>query len=329
MDIDFNMTGAEAVTSKANNLAKSMGRLESAWSKYNRSVSKGSLGGGFLSGIGKSSGGSAAASLIGSAAAFITVQKIMEKLMGDKVKEWSTSLIKEDIKRWKAIGKAIGNFISPLTNNIRANLRLLKEGFKYAARGVADGFRSVMSQAGWSLGGGKLFKRAGVLGKRLIGSPGRQMVGQVASMARFIFTKTPISLMIGAVLGTILLDERISKAVGDFMSTIIGGITNGVSKAFEWVGNLFSKMRMGLARVTNNAYYTGSQVNRASALQQLTPDQQSAYIKSEEKRLIDEDLEEFVIRTRKELLNLFEIENEKRNKEILGIQEIMIYQGRL
>jgi hypothetical protein len=126
-----------------------------------------------------------------------------------------------------------------------------------------------------------------------------------------------------------MLDERFSAMVSKFVNTVVDGISNGISKAVGWLGQMWSGFKMGLARFTNNAYYAGSQVNKEMALRQYTPEQQKNYIKSEEKRLESEDLEEFVRRTRKELIELYQKENEKRNQQIQNVQDIMIQQGRL
>ena len=330
MDIDVNMIGAESVASKANNLAKSMGRLESSWSKYNRSISSGKMGGGgFFKNI--KGGGSGAVGLIQGAAAFVTVQKIMEKLMGDKVKEWSANLIKEDLKRWKAIGSGVAKFISPMTQNIAANMKLLQMGMSQMLKGAAKGLKDIISQANFPA----LFAGAGKLGNRIKKSMGiayveGKIIGKIfGTSLRQILSKTPISLLIGLPLLTAALDERVSKWLNEKIEWAIEKVTTGVTNIINGVGYLWSGFKMGLARATNNAYYTGSQVNRDAALKNITPSQQTNYINSEIKRLQDEDLEEFVIRTKKELIELFESENKKRNEEIRGIQEIMISQGRL
>jgi hypothetical protein len=343
VDIDFNMKGAEAVASKANNLARSMGALESSWSKYNRAVSKGSIGGGLFSKVAKSAGGASGASLIGSAVAFMTVQKVIEKLTGDAMKNWAASQVKDEMLRWgktlrsisfgldRVVGKAvgrIGNFIKSSKLSMMTFSREIAESFKIGY--------SALKQSIALSGVGRLGIKAARFGKGVdrlaygaLGTTVSRQIRTLANAAKYILKTLPFRTLIGAMLAGAMLDERFSAMVSKFVNTVVDGISNGISKAVGWLGQMWSGFKMGLARFTNNAYYAGSQVNKEMALRQYTPEQQKNYIKSEEKRLESEDLEEFVRRTRKELIELYQKENEKRNQQIQNVQDIMIQQGRL
>ena len=340
MDIDFSMNGAEAVAAKANNLAKSMGKLESAWSKYNRSVANKSVQRLFSGKGGGKSGGSTAASILGSAATFLTIQKIMEKLVGDKVKDWTTALVNEDIKRWKAIGKGISNFVTPIMKRV-ALRGLIATAYLNQLMNITGGGGKLLSRlSAYASGAGGLI--AGFAARQYKKLPGGLRLGitegimgatvfgrLIKTIVRTIAGKTPISLMAAAVAGAVLMDERAYNALGKLFDRISNGVGRGVTYISDKVSSLWGGFKIGLARFTNNAYYAGSQVNRAEALQKLTPEQQLQYIASEEKRLRDSDWEEFIIRTRKELMELFETENKKRNEQIIGIYDSMVYQGRL
>lgn len=351
MDIDINMNGADAVASKATRLSRSMTGLESAWSKYNRASRSGNIGGGILSGVGRTAGGAVGGSVIGGAVAFVAIEKLISSLMTDAVKNTIKKLVASDIAKWKYIFDKISTSIKPIT-------LALSKAFRYVAeqvRIISAVSSELASMAALSMRMAALRMRIGITSaaSSIIGKGGREMAGKasgavasnvavigamkyakvivnfVRKQIATIIRRVPLLTAVVVAVSLLMMDERISKWASKTMKSIIGGITIAIAKTVEGIGSIWGGFKMGLAKVTRNAYYANSQVNRGEAAKQHTPEQQTRYLRDESARLAGDNMKFMIKRTKDELMDIFNAVNEKRNIEIAGIQELMIANGRL
>jgi hypothetical protein len=112
---DYGITGADQFVSKTKAMTTSVTALNGAWMKYNKSITASSSMKSMIKGGGK--GGVGGSSLIQSLVAFSIVGKVMEKLMGDTLKDWTAKLVKSDIEKYKNIGLGIAKLMTALVSD--------------------------------------------------------------------------------------------------------------------------------------------------------------------------------------------------------------------
>jgi hypothetical protein len=344
---DYGITGADQFVSKTKVMTSSVKALDGAWNKYSKSIAASSN---MKSMIGGGKGGSGGG-IIQSLVAFSIVGKVMEKLMGDTLKNWAAKLVKSDIEKYKNIGKSIGKFLKPVTDNLRANMKLAADGARTIGRDIYGGGRYLGRRGALiaRMAGRKVASLGGVASKVLSKAPAAmrlaviegaiyakvasrmfgKMIQPLIKGAISLITKTPISMLVTAPLLLAGLDSRLQEMMNNAINFVVSKIGSLISSAADGVGTIWNGFKVGLARVTDNAYYADSQVNWKAASQANTPQQQKAFMEAEKKRLTEADLEEFVNAEFKRMTKFFKEENEKRSKEIGRVQDMMIKQGRL
>lgn len=338
---DYGITGADQFVSKTKMMTSSVKALDGAWNKYNKSIAassniKSMMGGG-------KSGGSIIQSLI----AFSIVGKVMEKLMGDTLKNWFAKLVKSDVEKYKNIGKSLGKFLKPVTDNLRANMKLVADGARTIGRDIYGGGRylgrrsmllgRMAGRRAVAFGGAAkaLYNKApaamrlAVIEGTIIARVAGKMLGPIIKSAFNIVTKTPVSMLVTAPLLLAGLDSRLQDMINKKIEWVVNKISGLLSATADGVGYIWNGFKVGLARVTNNPYYADSQVNWGNAARAKTPEQQKAFMESEKKRLTEADLEEFVQAEFKRMTKFFLDENDKRSREVARIQDFMMRQGRL
>jgi hypothetical protein len=214
-------------------------------------------------------------------------------------------------------------------------------GIKLFGRGPAMAIGKFLKAPGGALGkvGRGLIKKlpggvrlAAIEGAMYARFAGKRFGGIVKNLIKGgmnLLTKTPLSLLVAGPLFFAMLDSRVSEWLDKKIQTVVDALGDAFNWTVKKVGDVWSGFTVALARITDNPYYAGSQVNYTKAAQANTPQQQKDFIESEVKRLKDADMEEFVRVEIKRMNDFFEKENAKRNKEIMGIQSLMMKQGRL
>lgn len=320
--IDYQTTGVESAITKSKALTSSINGLDAAWNKYSTSMSaSGKLGGGVFSKL-SSGGATGLGGAVQSAVAFASVSKIMDKLLSGKVRDFFAKAVAEDVRRYKNIGSSIASALRPVSSFVAKTARATTLDAGLRAGVFFDKYLKNIKMPKLSLPKLPNFLRLGLIESRIVATITKRTLGQLLG-------KTPLSILIGIPLLLAMLDTRVSDWIGKKASQFSNWVSKKVEVAYKFYSSAFGSFRRGLARLTNNPYYAGRQFDVAEAMKQNTPAQQRKFIEEEVKKLKDSDAEELIRKTRKELTDLFNAENLKRNQEILALRDAMVYQGRL